>query len=257
MTPPRDLQLAEGPSCFRAGIGRPADKRASHVLPRNILGTAWEAEMSDSALTNLTPQVGLIGPTVEDDIHRAITRYGAEAVKGAITKLTKPKTGRPLEKDWLKMKPMIEADAKYWLAGGDPFAERTNYSIAKEVADSEPGHSHDATIRRLTRKLKEKRQLMTYLAAMIESEKRSYLDYIRALEAAVEIGGDESPYTLILQLARSAINDYELTYGNPPSPELTLDQVKEKPKNALISLSRMSEQSQLGGLFGRYVKSQT
>jgi hypothetical protein len=28
------------------GIGRPADKRASHALPRRNMGTAWETEMS-------------------------------------------------------------------------------------------------------------------------------------------------------------------------------------------------------------------
>lgn len=37
---------------MRAGIGRPADKRASHALPRCTMGAAWEAEMAGDAPTD-------------------------------------------------------------------------------------------------------------------------------------------------------------------------------------------------------------
>src|SRR3546814_10448629 len=83
------------PASPTKGIGRPSDKRASHALPRFTLETAWEAELADDQLDNkqvahpqpnalaafAMPQMDLIGPTVADDIRRAIARSGADAVK--------------------------------------------------------------------------------------------------------------------------------------------------------------------------------
>src|SRR3546814_7581713 len=47
----------------------------------------------------------------------------------------------------------MEADAREWLAGNDPFTTRSNYSIAKELSERNPGHSIVSTHKRIERKL--------------------------------------------------------------------------------------------------------
>lgn len=120
--------------------------------------------MTINALAGLSPdgpKFDLVGPTVDDDIRRIIARYGTEAVKQAVKRVTKPKRGRKPEKDWPELREVIESDARDWLAGGDPFSSRSNYSIAKDFADKNPGHSHPATMKRIERKLVQKRVWMT------------------------------------------------------------------------------------------------
>ena len=53
--------------------------------------------MAINALAGLSPdgpKFDLVGPTVDDDIRRIIARYGTEAVKQAVKRVTKPKRGR-------------------------------------------------------------------------------------------------------------------------------------------------------------------
>src|SRR3546814_20858378 len=95
----------------------------------------------------------LIGPTVDDDIRRAIARYGADAVKVAVKNATKAKRGRKKEPDWPELREIMEADAREWLAGNDTFTTRSNYSIAKELSERNPGHSIVSTHKRIERKL--------------------------------------------------------------------------------------------------------
>src|SRR3546814_4577745 len=99
-------------------IGRPSDKRASHALPRFTLGTAWEAELADDQLDNkqvahpqpnalaafAMPKMDIIGPTVDDDIRRAIARYGADDVKEAVKNATKAKGGGKKEPAWTELR---------------------------------------------------------------------------------------------------------------------------------------------------------
>src|SRR3546814_11670708 len=96
-------------------------------------------------------KMDLIGPTVDDDIRRAIARYGADDVKVAVKNATKAKRGRKKEPDWPEPREIMEADAREWLAGNDPFTTRSNYSIAKEIAESNLGHSIVSTNKRIER----------------------------------------------------------------------------------------------------------
>src|SRR3546814_11429091 len=99
------------------------------------------------------PKMDLIGPTVDDDIRRAIARYGADAVKVAVKNATKAKRGRKKEPDWPELREIMEADAREWLAGNEPFTTRSNYSIEKELPARNPGHTLVSTQNLIERKL--------------------------------------------------------------------------------------------------------
>lgn len=169
----------------------------------------------------------LVGSTVEDDVQRLISRYGAEAVKAAIKSQAKPKMGRKAEKDWPDLRDVLEADARFWLEGGDPFTARTNYSIAKAFADRTPGHSHPGTMKRITRKLHQRRIWMTLVTAEnLSRAAYSHLAHLRALEALIE--KDPRPiWEASLADAKACIASYHSKHAQMPRSEMTMREVEE------------------------------
>lgn len=191
----------------------------------------------------------LPGQTVDDDISLAITKYGIDAVKDAVKR--RSKRGRPKVKEGAELKLLIEEDARFWLEGGDPFARRKNYSIAKAVADSKPGHSHPSTMKRIERKLNGKpygRTWLTLVTAMqISRREYSYEQHLRVLQALKE----EDPagtWDIGLDLALGYVAAFTKWHGQP-AKELTMEQVEEgakAPVGALLTPPTRPRE----GLFG-------
>lgn len=174
----------------------------------------------------------MVGPTAADDIRRAIARYGVDAVKRALKDATKAKPGRKLEPDLLKLAPVFKTDARRWLEGGDPFSERSNYSIAKEFAEEHPGQSVVSTHQRIERKLaKDGKRLRTTLitAENISRDEFPYTAHLRALEAlaALPSRGWLDLYPTMLDRARAKVADYEAREGKPPEPAMTMKQIED------------------------------
>jgi hypothetical protein len=258
------------------GIGWPADKRASHALPRRTLGTAREADLADdqsekrgatgfqvNAFTGaLAPKWDLVGPTVDDDIRRATLRYGPEAVKSAVKEATKAKRGRPREPDWPELRDVIKADALEWLAGGDPFSARSNYAIAKDFAERNPGHSVVSTHKRIERKLSrgpyDRRWFTLVTAENLSRDQFPYGAHVRALEAIASLPDIKTAnvWQTWLERARSTIADYEVREGKPPDPLMPFKQIEEAVRNgglaALIAApSQFGLPSPAGTLLGK------
>jgi hypothetical protein len=75
---------------------------------------------------------GLLGLDLDQAISRLIARYGYDAVHEAVVNEgPKPKRGRKVIEDWPEILPIISADALSWLAGQDPFRERSNLTSYK------------------------------------------------------------------------------------------------------------------------------
>ena len=179
------------------------------------------------------PKFDLVGPTVDDDIRRAIGRYGPDAVKDAVKHQTKAKRGRTPIDDWPELREMIIADGKRLLSGGDPFAERPNYSIAKEYADRDPGHSHPSTMKRIERKLAEGRVLRAFLYAMRYGYKESsYKCYIRILEMMYQRFPIDN-WRASLMNAQSTIADYAAKKGHSPPATMTMKLVEDAAREPL------------------------
>lgn len=206
--------------------------------------------MAINALSGLLangPKLELVGPTVDDDIRRAITRYGKDAVKEAVKRQTTSKRGRKPEKDWPELREVIEADARDWLQGGDPFATRSNYSMAKDFADRNPGHSYPATMQRIERKLAKNRVWMTFATARnLSEEGYPYSAHIRALEALSGVSS-HPVWSELVEQARSELADYEARYGEPPPAHLSMKDIKDAARKALNSPLKPNT---LGGLLG-------
>lgn len=189
------------------------------------------------ALTGLSaqePQFDLVGPTVDDDVRRLISRYGAEAVKDAIKLRTRPKRGRKPVKDWPELREVIQADARELLDGGNPFASRKNYSIAKAFADKHPGHSHPATMKRIERKLAKRYWMVLATAENLGREGYPYAAYIRVVDA-LAIESPHPVWTEILDRARSDLADYQAKMGTPAPDNLSIKEVETVARNSLLS----------------------
>lgn len=169
---------------------------------------------------------------VDDEIQRAISRFGAEAVKASVKRITKPKRGRrPYQDDWPELREVIEADAKDWLAGGDPFATRTNHSIAKIFADRKPGQSHPSTMKRIERKLADRRRRITQIVAWeVSRDGYPHADHLRAIEGLIR--ADSHPvWEKVLDSAHSKIAEYESRLGHPPPIDLSMKAVEDAVSN--------------------------
>lgn len=216
--------------------------------------------MNDKGLIGLIKEYetkfDLVGPRVDDDIRRAINRYGAQAVKDAVKRLTKPKRGRKAERDWPEIDKVIKEDARKWLEGGDPFADRSNYSIAQAYVNEHPGHSHAATQRRIMKKLAEKRVTFTLInAELIGRGGYPHEAYLRALRALTELRPDWGIWPRILSEAEANIADYTRKFG-PIPPDMTMKEVEDGARNALLPASPTNSNSGLAGMFRAYMGDQ-
>lgn len=200
------------------------------------------------------PKMDLVGPTVDDDIRRAIMRYGADAVKEAVKEATKAKRGRKREADWPELKEVIQADAKDWLTGGDPFAGRSNYAIAKDFAERNPGHSTISTHKRIERKLSkgpyDRRWFTLVTAENLSRDDYPHGVHIRALQALSQLPETSRPdiWQRSLERARATLADYEAREGEPPPTEMTFREIEESVQKG--GLAALITPPQPRGLFG-------
>lgn len=191
--------------------------------------------------------VGIVGPTVDDDIRRAIDRYGAEQVELALKRLTKQRAGRKTIADMTELSTVFEEDARSWLEGNDPFLSRTNYAIARDLAGDLKGHPRAAAIDRVERKLR------------TEPFGRKW----RALAAAFRISYSEYPFALhmkaLLELAKIdpewvwdkrlediklLLSAHEYRTGAQPDAKLSMKQIEEVVELTVGALSVVSEPQQ-------------
>lgn len=207
-----------------------------------------------NALLAYAPKMDLVGPTVNDDIRRAVQRYGADAVKAAVKEATKSKIGRPREPDWRELKEVIEQDALDWLNGGDPFSARSNYSIAKAFAERRPGHSIVSTHKRIERKLSrgpyDRRWFVFVTAENMSRDGFPYAMHLRAIEAVASLPGMD-PWQSMLERARSTVADFEAREGGPPEPSMSFAQIEEAVRVASLKAIAMPEVPRYLQSFGK------
>lgn len=196
-----------------------------------------------SALTALAmPKMDLVGPTADDDIRRAISRYGADAVKEAVSNATKAKRGRKAEPDWPELREIFKAEATDWLNGIDPFAARSNYAIAKALAERAPGHSAVSTHKRIERKLSAKiggRKWWVLHIAWSQIGAHPFDAHIRTLEALAAISDKDNAqrWQQSLERSLSVIADYEARESSPPPAEMSFHEIENAvQKSALAAL---------------------
>lgn len=182
--------------------------------------------------------------TVNDEVRRLIWRFGADAVKRAIKEETKTKRGPKKKPDWKELREVVEADARDWLEGRDPFKLRTNHAIAKMFAESRPGHSAISTFDRIKRKLRigpyNRRWYILVTAEGMSRDTYPHAAYLRTLEALSKLPDANDVWGSMLEMARASIADYERLKGEAPAPTLSIGEIKEavlearQPLNALF-----------------------
>jgi len=180
------------------------------------------------------PHLELAGPTIEDDVRRLARRYGVEALQRAVREQTKPKRGAPSKDgDWRKIDEILRQDALRWLDGGDPFAERSNHSIAKTFYEPGAQQEFESLHRRIMRKLKDRRRYYTFVhAEMLSKDRYPYGDYLNVLAELVASGRLTDSWQSLHHLAQASIADYTAKYG-PPDAALTMREIESEAAKPL------------------------
>lgn len=193
----------------------------------------------------------LVGPTVDDDIRRAIGRYGAKAVREATQRLAKPKRGRKTIDDWPELNQVFQLDARIWLEGGDPFDVKSNYAIAKEYAQKNLGQSAEATHERIERKLAtephNRRWYILVFAWHMSHKDWPYSCHLRALE---ELAPLDPNFRDLLAYAVKDVQNYTDKVGHSPPPDITMDSIRDITRNALLPPLGLPLEPLRRGIFG-------
>jgi hypothetical protein len=187
------------------------------------------------------PKFDIVGPTVDADMRRLILRYGEEAARQALKTQTARKRGRPHEKDWQFLAPILRVDARNWLEGGDPFSTRSNASIAREIAEKHRGQSLESDLKRITRKLSQSRRYLTFCEAEIIARKEfPCATYLRVLDALLDTGKHRNLWETEQHNALGAIADFTAKFGKP-DPQMSLHDMESetaKPVKAVPMTER-------------------
>lgn len=191
-----------------------------------------------------TGALTMVGPTVEDDLQRAIARYGVDEVKKALKALTRQRAGRKKITDHEELRPIFERDARIWLEGGNPFAEQSDYAIARDKALLLTGHRRAAAIDRVERKLGAEcfgREWFTFVAALqISYSEFSYTHYLESLAALAEIDPDWI-WSVRLQDAAQLVTRYEASIGARLPDSHTMKQVDDETRFLKGGLSAVAQ----------------
>lgn len=160
-----------------------------------------------------------IDVAIEKGIKSAIQQHGKKVVEEELSRLMRVRSGPKGIDDWPKLRVLLEQDVEKWLKGNDPFDTRKDYAIAKEFADSAPGHSHPSTMKRIQRKLKAKnaRKYYVFCRAFLEArETHPHARYFDALHqlALIQPNG---PWPSFIEAGREVLDDYSAKVGEAPT----------------------------------------
>lgn len=220
-------------------------------------------DVARALLNGPLPSFDLVGPTVEDDVSRAIGRYGAEAVKAAAFKLTKRPRGNPGIDPFPDLFPFLQQDAREWLAGDDPFVTRKDNAIAVAYAESKGIKEYEANKKRAERFLRGERangkgrRFWALFIAWRDTRdgQYPYAAHLRAIEALRDLE-PEQPWSWYLDDAHRHIRDYEAKHG-PPDAWLSIKEIEDGARKVIEELLAPrrtgvfgTEASRANGLFG-------
>lgn len=175
------------------------------------------------------PSIPMAGLSASEAVQFLCLWFGDDVIKRAVKARTAPKRGRRKIDDWPALKAEYETDAREWLAGGDPFVRRSNYQIAKALAQTQPGSSREATHERLENKMAKKphdRGWWTIIfAVQIGRNEYPYAAYLRAVEEYDALQGCGS--TGGRDLAEATLRAYASYHGSLPSSRTTFREIED------------------------------
>jgi hypothetical protein len=195
-------------------------------------------------------------PSLDDEMARLVLRHGKKAVKAAAAKHTKMKRGRKRLNDWDLLAPYIAADAQKLLAGDDdPFADPSEYAIAKDVASTITKTLRDYTAahRRLSGKLAAERKTRALAHAVLVGEATA--PYLRTLELcdALEVVlpvEQRSWWSLRASGHRRDLDAYLYRFKAEPDPAETMEGIRAKLQSQELADALSADSPPVRGVLG-------
>ena len=146
------------------------------------------------------------------ELERLLARFGKAVVGKEAKRLTKGTGGRKYKDDAGLLWELVKSDVQAVIDGIDIFEKRTKYSIAKEFAEKNPGHSNAATHQRIENKLNNRKNAVI-LAAIIEVIE-SY-PHVKFVDISDKYGHLKF-FKNLFDLHLGVIEEYRKLIGAPP-----------------------------------------
>lgn len=200
------------------------------------------------------PALDLIGPTADDDIRRAIHRYGPSAVKDSIKRMARKRPGPRKDEDWRILdEKFLKDDARHWLEGGNPFQRGADHSAAKWFEEHYPDQNVQpgSVAKRIYRKLKKHRRRYVLIEAYWMSEDSyPYQRHLATLRALSEGPGIDAIWHNALYNAESVVRDYSIKFRRVPRPKMTMREVGDAAGRAVFTSSTKPRRNVLQAILG-------
>ena len=176
--------------------------------------------------TGFTSQL-IWAPDPQAGLWALINKFGRDAVHQAFKQVSKPPMGRSPVDDTADLFAIYAEDAEQILEGNDPFRLRSNRFLARKISEVRPGHSREATERRIMAKLARNRKKSSHFAAANKARSLGHAKYVEVLAAAISKTDDFQKK--ILKMWMSAIEreleKYLSHFGKSPLIGVTYDQI--------------------------------
>jgi len=174
-------------------------------------------------------------PSLDAEIKRLIGLHGKEAFQDAAARVAKTRVrDKQLNADFRALRPYIEEEARLFLDGNTRTAHP---KIAASVADGNPGHSREADIRRILRRLaspewKFRVMLMAYHLGETEYSIAAFIKVCRAAQNVPEMA---KLAKLSLENMRSDANRLSHRIGEIPLT-MTRTQLADEAKLSTLGM---------------------
>lgn len=182
-------------------------------------------------------------PELAEALNPIIAKYGRELVRDCAIALTRPPRGRRPEGDWRLLADDLKRDAADWLNGR---TRASNSGIAKRFARKYPGHSEEATARRIQKKLGKRReeQMLLWVLVLTGTDKASrakagldaanypFAAHFRTLEKLVAL---DPAWEEWLKQDRLTLARYREIHGDP-DPAMPWSELQENARRAFGGL---------------------
>lgn len=164
------------------------------------------------------------------ELKKLVAEYGTEETVQELQAITSRPRGNPKIADWDDLVEVLNADALDILEGRDPRSRESDVSIAKRLARANPRHDEESSMKRIRKKLKDRRlEYAEWCAAFNSTDEASYQRHLAIMGKLAEGNKATALWKGRLDKSQKLLAEYVRAFGDPPE-SMTMVEITAKVK---------------------------